>query len=264
MVDTGWHPPAATDPRTPVAEGRRRRRRAQRPRPATVRRPRHVHRRGRAVHRPRDPGLRRGLRDRRRRRRRDPRVRPRRAARGGARRHDPQVINLSAGCRTRHDLPSIAFEDVPPQAPRGPGLRARRRCRQRLVGGSLLAGGVRWAVGVGIARPRRPRVGVLQLRGLRRRLRARPQPRQRLPRRHLRVPRDARQGRRPGLRHRHGAVERHVVLGAGRGRPDRPRDQRDGCVGTRRTRRRAGPRAVTTPTRRSGPHLELGQPYPGP
>jgi hypothetical protein len=24
-------------------------------------------------------------------------------------RHDPQVINLSAGCRTRHDLPSIAF-----------------------------------------------------------------------------------------------------------------------------------------------------------
>ena len=84
VVDTGWHPPAATDPRTPWLQGREGRRRAQRPRPATVRRPRHLHRRCRAVPRPADEDLRGGLRDRRRRWRRDPGVRPRRAARGGA------------------------------------------------------------------------------------------------------------------------------------------------------------------------------------
>ena len=110
VVDTGWHPPAATDPRTPWLQGRRRRRRAQRPRPAPVRRPRHVHRRRRALHRPGDP-----------------KVYVEGFAIGGvggggilesdlvvqleeALDHDPQVINLSAGCRTRLDLPSIALE----------------------------------------------------------------------------------------------------------------------------------------------------------
>ena len=55
--------PARRDrPPHPVAQGREGRRRAQRPRPATVRRPRHLHRRCRAVRRPRDEDLRRGLR----------------------------------------------------------------------------------------------------------------------------------------------------------------------------------------------------------
>ena len=164
-------------------------------------------------------------------------------------RHDPQVINLSAGCRTRRDRPSIPLRKF-----------HRRHLDERDCVLVAAAGNDSWAapfwpaafdwcVGVG-SLDRDGRVSVvLQLRGLRRRLRAGPQPGQRVPRRDVRVQRDAGQGRRPGLQHRHGAVERHVVLGAGRGRPHRPRDRGDGRVGTRRVRRRPGPRDATTPTR---------------
>ncbi len=179
-------------------------------------------------------------------------------------RHDPQVINLSAGCRTRRDRPSIPLRKF-----------HRRHLEERDCVLVAAAGNDSWAapfwpaafdwcVGVG-SLDRDGRVSlVLQLRGLRRRLRAGAQPGQRVPRRHVRVQRDAGQGRHPGLQHRHGAVERHVVLSAGRGRPHRPRDQRDGRVGTR-TRATpcwAAPGPDSDPT--IGPHQELRQPYPHP
>ena len=55
--------------------------------------------------------------------------------------HDPQVINLSAGCRTRMDHPSIALDVL--QTGCATGLRARRGRGQRLVVGALLAGRLR-------------------------------------------------------------------------------------------------------------------------
>ena len=110
MVDTGWHPPSAHRPSHAVDARHRGRRRAQRPRPAPVRRPRHVHRGRGALRGTGDEVFVEGF------------------AIGGvggggilesdlvvqleeALRHDPQVINLSAGCRTRMDLPSIALRD---------------------------------------------------------------------------------------------------------------------------------------------------------
>ena len=147
-------------------------------------------------------------------------------------RHDPQVINLSAGCRTRRDRPSIPLRKFHRRHLRGARLRARRGRRQRLLGGALLAGRLRLVRRRRLARPRRARLELLQLRGLRRRLRPGPQPGQRVPRRHVRVQRDAGQGRHPGLQHRHGAVERHVVLSAGRGRRSSP------ARSARRARRR--------------------------
>ena len=106
--------------------------------------------------------------------------------------HDPQVINLSAGCRTRMDLPVDRARDLLPHPAAQARLRARGRGRQRLLVGAVLAGSLRLVRRRRLARPRRPGVGLLQLRRLRRRLRARPQPRQRVPRRDVRVPRDAR------------------------------------------------------------------------
>ena len=54
VVDTGWNPPSGTDPRTPWLRRGHGRRRGQRPGPADVRRPRHVHRGRRALHGARD------------------------------------------------------------------------------------------------------------------------------------------------------------------------------------------------------------------
>ena len=250
VVDTGWNPPSGTDPRTPWLDGRHRRRRGQRPRPAALRRARHVHRRRRALRGPGDRRLRRGLRDRR-------------ASVAAASwsptssqqleealTHDPQVINLSAGCRTRLDRPSIALREVPPH-----GTSRKRDCVLVAAAGNdswaapFWPAAFDWCVGVGLARPRRTRVGLLQLRRLRRRLRARPQPRQRVPRRDLRVPREPGQGRRTGVQHRAGPVERYVVRGAGRGRADRPPDLRDRLVGARRRATPSWPARRTTPTR---------------
>ena len=211
--------PARRDrPPHAVARGRDGRRRAQRPRPAPVRRPRHLHRRCRAVRRSRD--------------------------RGSTSRASPSAASVAAGsssptssCSSRRrcgttrrsstsrpaaapacDRPSIALRKFHRRHLRGARLRARRRRRQRLLGGarsgrppstgasasarSTATGGSRTSPTSG-SPPTSTRWGATC---------------QRVPRRHLRVPRDARQGRHPGVQHRHGAVERHVVRRAGRGR----------------------------------------------
>ncbi len=140
-------------------------------------------------------------------------------------------------------------------------LRPRGRGRQRLLVRAVLARGLRLGGRRRLARPRRPGVGLLQLRRVRRRLRPRPQPGQRLPRRHLRVPRDAGQGRHPGLQHRPGTVERHVLLRPGRRRADRPGDLRDGRVRPADARRRRPRRADYDSDPMVGPLHELRQPY---
>ena len=263
VVDTGWHPPAATDPRTPWLQGVTGDDELNGP----DLRPYAGH--GTFIAgvvrcvAPETEDLRRGLRHRRRRRGRDPRVRPRRAARAGAAArpagHQP-LGRLPDPPRPALDPPA----EVPPPAPRGARLRARRGRRQRLLGRALLARRLRLVRRRRLARPGRARLdfsnfGVsADVYALGRNLV------NAFPDGTFECNETPRQGRHPGVQHRHGAVERHVVLSAGRGRPDRPRDQRDGRVGTR-TRATpccAAPGPDSDPT--IGPHQELRQPYPHP
>ena len=174
--------------------------------------------------------------------------------------HDPQVINLSAGCRTRLDLPSIALEDLLPHPPR------KRDCVLVAAAGNdstlraVLAGRLRLGVGVG-SLDRDGRVSTFSNFGVsadvyalgRNLVNA-------FPDGTVRVPRDTGQGRRPGLQHRDGAVERHVVLGPGRRRADRPGDLRDRVHGQGGGRRRPrGSRLRLGPG--VGPIQVLRQPY---
>ena len=175
-----------------------------------------------------DEHVRRGLRRQRDRRRRHPRVA--RWSASFARRcaHKPQVINMSAGLRTRLDLPSLAFQRFHDRHLKDADCVLVAAAGNDTSPAPFWPAAFDWAVGVG-ALDRDLRVSDFSNYGsLRRRLRAGPQHRQRLPRRQVRLLRDAAQGRRPRVQDRPGAVERHVVRGADRGRPDRRRDLASG------------------------------------
>ena len=262
VVDTGWHPPAATDPRTPWLKGVKGDDELNGPdlRPYAghgtfiagvvrcVAPETRVYVEGFAIG----------------------------GVGGGGILESDLVVQLEQALRARpagHQplgrLPHPPRPAVDPAAEVPPPALRERDCVLVAAAGNdswaapFWPAAFDWCVGVG-SLDRDGRVSrLLQLRGLRRRLRPGPQPGQRVPRRHVRVQRDAGQGRHPGLQHRHGAVERHVVLGAGRGGAHRPRDQRDGRVGTDARDAVLG-RADHDSDPTIGPHLELRQPCPHP
>ena len=176
--------------------------------------------------------------------------------------HDPQVINLSAGCRTRD----------------GPARRSRSRsstargCASADCVLVAAAGNDSWAapfwpaafdwcVGVG-SLDRDGRVSDFSNFGVSADVYA-------LGRNQVNAFPDGtfvchetpRQGRRAGVQHRHGPVERYVVRRAGRGRADRPRDLRDRLVGARTPATRCWPGATYDSDPMVGPAPELRQPY---
>jgi hypothetical protein len=205
VVDTGWHPPAATDPRTPWLKGVTGDDELNGPslRPY-------------AGHGTFIAGVVRCVAP-------DTRVYVEGFAIGGvggggilesdlvgqlehALRHDPQVINLSAGCRTRLDLPSKAL-----RAFHRKHLKHRDCVLVAAAGNDSWAApfwpaAFDWCVGVG-SLDRDGRVSAFSNFGVSADVYA-------VGRNLVNAfPRD-------------GAVERYVVRGAGRGSPDRPGDQR--------------------------------------
>ena len=117
---------------------------------------------------------------------------------GAGRRRSRTIINLSAGCHTCNNLPLKAFQllwhDDAQAIPRTPCWWPRPATT--LTSDPSTRRPSSWAVGVGSLDHDGERLELLQLRQLRRRLRPRSQPRQRVPPRHVRLPRDAGQGRR--------------------------------------------------------------------
>ena len=143
--------------------------------------------------------------------------------------HDPQLINLSAGCPTRNGLPARAFEnwwaDVSAADPER-DLVFVAAAGNNSSPWQFWPASFDWAVGVG-SLDRDGRVSDFSNWGLRRRLRTRSQCGERLPQRHLHVSREPQPRRPTGLRQVVGAVERDLVLGAARHGAARPGHQHD-------------------------------------
>ncbi len=150
----------------------------------------------------------------------------------------PDLINLSAGCPTRQNKPARAFEnwwaDVSTRQPpiKLPLIVAAAGNNSSPWG--FWPASFDWALGVGLGRQGRPRLGLLQLGRLRRCLRPGPGPGQRVPQRHRRVPREPRSGRPARVQEMASALERNLVLGASGHRHDRRGDERSrGADGAR-------------------------------
>ena len=140
----------------------------------------------------------------------------------------PHLINMSAGCPTRLGLQAQSFvhwrADLEQRHP-DPDLVLVAAAGNNSSPWELLARVLRLGDGRGVAGQRRSRVGLLQLGRLRRRVRPGSQRGERLPQRHLRLPRVPGPRGQADLRQLAGSVERDLVLGTAGHRADRGRDE---------------------------------------